>query len=159
MSLWLSREIWPADRVNQIFLLRAVDKVGMTLFGDRWCPPPQPAEENVTAWQADVFKSFDKDWQESFCHVRDLIAQACEVKELQSVYLNGTEVVAMGTREWLGDVNIYFKQGHIFLPNGTFPIFLREPSLDRFIAGLTPADSAQRTEIAPSENSAPKTAS
>src|SRR5262249_22786154 len=78
----------------------------------------QPTEENVTAWQADVFKRFDKDWQESFCHVRDLIARACEAKELQSVYVNSTETVAMGTREWLGDVNTYFEQGHIFLPNG-----------------------------------------
>jgi hypothetical protein len=160
MSLWTHREGWPADRINHVFLLRAVDRVGATLFGEWWCPPSQgPFEGHKIARQV---AKFGKAWLETerFRDVRILMAKACEANELQSVYFNGNEPVAMGSREWaLENVDAYFEQGHIFLPNGTFPIFLREPSFDRFVVGLTPADSSQRTEIAPSEGSAPKTAS
>jgi hypothetical protein len=138
MSLWTFREGWPADRVNHVFLLRAVDKVGATMFGEWWCPPSQgPFEGHKTARRV---AKFGKSWlgTERFRDVCTLMAKACEAGQLQAVYLNNVEPVPMGTREWLGDVNTYFEQGHIFLPNGTFPIFLREPSFDLFVAGLTP---------------------
>jgi hypothetical protein len=138
MSFWTYRDGWPADRINHVFLLRAVDKVGATLFGEWWCPPSQgPFEGRKTARRV---AKFGKAWlaTERFRDVRTLMAKACEAGQLQAVYLNNIEPVPMGTREWLGDVNTYFEQGHIFLPNGTFPIFVREPSLDHFIAGLTP---------------------
>jgi hypothetical protein len=160
MSLWTFREGWPADRTNHVFLLRAVDKVGVTLFGEWWCPPSQgPFEGHKTARRV---AKFGKDWlaTERFRDVCTLMARACEAGELQAVYLNNIEPVPMGTREWLGDVNTYFEQGHIFLPNGTFPIFVREPSLDCFTAGLTPVPAApsegEPVSAPPQEETAPK---
>jgi hypothetical protein len=161
MSLWTFREGWPADRVNHVFLLRAVDKVGATLFGEWWRPPSQgPFEGHKTARRV---ARFGKDWlaTERFRDVRILMAKACEANELQSVYFKGNERMEMGSGEWaLEDVSAYFEQGHIFLPDGTFPIFVREPDLDRYIAELVPAPAAppegEPVSAPPREETAPK---